>query len=50
MVAARVPEDEIRRALAEVKADGADNPARLFTYKMKRYALSKTKRLARTSP
>ena len=40
-IAAKVPEDEIRRALAEVKADGADHPARLFTYKMKRYALKR---------
>jgi len=43
LVAAKVPEDEVLRALAEVKADGADHPARLFTYKMKRYALNRAK-------
>jgi hypothetical protein len=42
MVAAKVPEPAIRQAMAEIKADGADNPARLFTYKMQRYALDQT--------
>ena len=42
MVAAKVPEPAIRQALAEIKVDGADNPAKLFTYKMQRYALSQT--------
>jgi DNA-binding transcriptional ArsR family regulator len=43
LVAAKVPEGEIRRALAEIKADGAEHPAKLFTYKMQRYALDKAK-------
>jgi hypothetical protein len=43
LLAAKVPEAVIRRALAEVKADGARHPARLFTYKMKRYALQRLK-------
>ena len=43
LVAAKLPESEIRRALAEVKADGADHPAALFTYKMKQLALKRSK-------
>jgi DNA-binding transcriptional ArsR family regulator len=43
LVAAKVPEGEIRRALAEIKTDGARAPAKLFTYKMKRYALEQGK-------
>lgn len=39
LVAAKVPEAEIRRALAEIRQDGAREPAKLFTYKMQRYAL-----------
>ena len=44
LIAAKVPEAEIRRALAEVKADGAREPARLFTHKMKLYALNRAKK------
>jgi DNA-binding transcriptional ArsR family regulator len=40
LVAAKIPESEIRRALAEVKVDGARNPATLFTHTMKLYALN----------
>lgn len=44
LVAARVPEHIIREALAEIKADGADEPPKLFTYKMKLYAVKKLKK------
>jgi hypothetical protein len=32
LVAAKIPEGVIRETLAEVKADGARSPAKLFTY------------------
>jgi hypothetical protein len=44
LVAAKVPEGVIRETLSEVRADGARDPARLFTYKIQRYALVKQKR------
>lgn len=44
LVAAKVPEDIIRRALAEIQQDGADHPARVFTHRMKLYALEQMKR------
>jgi hypothetical protein len=44
LVAAKIPEQAIREILAEVKADGARSPAKLFTYKIKRYALETRKR------
>jgi len=34
----------IRETLAEVRADGARSPARLFTYKIQRYAFEQRKR------
>jgi hypothetical protein len=43
LVAAKIPEVVIRETLAEVKADGARSPAKLFTYKIQRYALTKQK-------
>jgi hypothetical protein len=43
LVAAKIPEQVIRETLAEVQADGARSPARLFTYKIQRYALTKQK-------
>jgi DNA-binding transcriptional ArsR family regulator len=43
LVAAKIPEGVIRETLSEVKADGARDPARLFTYKMQRYALTQQK-------
>jgi DNA-binding transcriptional ArsR family regulator len=43
LIAAKVPEAEVRRALSEIKVDGARAPAKLFTYKMKRYALQQLK-------
>jgi hypothetical protein len=41
LVAAKIPEQVIRETLAAVRADGARSPAKLFTYKMQRYALTK---------
>ena len=43
LVAAKIPEGVIRETLAEVRVDGARDPARLFTYKMQRYALTRQK-------
>jgi hypothetical protein len=43
LVAAKIPEGVIRETLSEVRVDGARNPAKLFTYKMQRYALTKQK-------
>jgi hypothetical protein len=44
LVAAKIPEQVIRETLAEVRADGARSPAKLFTYKIQRYALAKQQR------
>ena len=44
LVAAKIPEGVIRETLSEVRTDGARDPARLFTYKIQRYALAKHKR------
>jgi len=44
LVAAKIPEGVIRETLSEVRVDGARDPARLFTYKIQRYALTKQKR------
>ena len=43
LVAAKIPEQVIRETLSEVRADGARSPAKLFTYKIQRYALTKQK-------
>jgi hypothetical protein len=43
LVAAKIPEQVIREVLSEVRVDGARDPARLFTYKIQRYALAKQK-------
>jgi hypothetical protein len=43
-VAAKVPESVIRETLAMIQADGARSPAKLFTYRMQRYALEQGKR------
>ena len=43
LVAAKIPEHVIREVLSEVRVDGARDPARLFTYKVQRYALTKQK-------
>lgn len=39
LVASKIPEGVIRQTLSEIKVDGADDPAKVFTYRMKRYAL-----------
>ena len=44
LVAAKVPEQVIREVLSEVRVDGARSPAKLFTYKIKQYALNRRKR------
>ena len=41
LVAAKIPEAVIREALSAIRVDGAENPAKLFTYKMQRYALGR---------
>lgn len=43
LIAAKVPEQVILQALAEIKVDGAREPAKLFTHKMKVYALHRLK-------
>jgi hypothetical protein len=43
LVARKIPEATIRQSLSEIKSDGAQNPAKLFTYKMKRSALERLK-------
>jgi hypothetical protein len=43
LVASRIPEQVIREVLSEVRVDGARSPAKLFTYKIQRYALTKQK-------
>lgn len=44
LVAGKVPEHVIHQALSEIKVDGAREPAKLFTHKMKLYALSRLKK------
>jgi phage replication O-like protein O len=41
LVAAKIPEAVIREAVSAIRVDGAEHPARLFTYKMQRYALGR---------
>jgi hypothetical protein len=43
LVAAKIPEQVIRETLSAVRVDGARSPAKLFTYKIQRYALTKQK-------
>jgi hypothetical protein len=43
LVAKKIPEHVIMGTLAEIKADGAKNPAAVFIYKMEKYALSQSK-------
>jgi hypothetical protein len=42
LVAAKIPEAVIREALSAIRVDGAENPAKLFTFKMQRYALGRS--------
>jgi hypothetical protein len=48
LVAAKIPEAVIREALSAIRVDGAENPAKLFTYKMQRYALGRRELDSRT--
>jgi hypothetical protein len=41
LVASRIPENIIKIHLGEVIADKADDPAKLFTYRMQKYAETK---------
>jgi len=40
LVALKVPKTVIFKALSEIRVDGARHPAKLFSFKMKRYALA----------
>ncbi|QLG69706.1 MAG: hypothetical protein CH104c_0475 [Candidatus Woesebacteria bacterium] len=41
LVASKVPESVIRQALSEIKADDANDPAKVFTFRMNKYAEEK---------
>ena len=43
LVSRKVPEGIIRQALSEIKTDGANDPRRVFTYRMNRYAITQGK-------
>lgn len=38
LIAAKAPEQIIRQAISEIKADGAKEPVKVFMHKMKEYA------------
>jgi hypothetical protein len=44
LVAAKVPEGVIRETLSQIKVDGAQSPAKVFTYRMGEYAGEKLMR------
>jgi hypothetical protein len=44
LVATKVPAEVIYQALSEIKADGATDAAKVFTYRMNRYALTRLQR------
>src|SRR5918997_930091 len=50
LVAAKIPEAVIREALSAIRIDGAEHPAKLFTYKMQRYALGRGEQNFKTKP
>jgi phage replication O-like protein O len=50
LVAAKIPASVVRQALAEIKADGARQPARVFTYRMQQYALAQHKKTLYNRP
>ncbi len=50
LVAAKIPEPVIREALSAIRVDGAENPAKLFTSKMQRYALGRGEQNFKTKP
>src|ERR671914_382993 len=37
LVAAKIPAEVIYQALSEIKGDGADDPRKVFTFRMNRY-------------
>ncbi|MBI4084396.1 MAG: hypothetical protein HY431_00675 [Candidatus Levybacteria bacterium] len=37
LVASKIPEDAIRRMISEIRTDGARNPRKVFTYKVKQF-------------
>lgn len=39
LVASKIPEDAIRRMISEIRTDGAKDPRKVFTYKMKQFAV-----------
>lgn len=41
IIASKIPEDYIRQAISEIKADGAESPQRVFTFRMMKYALGR---------
>jgi hypothetical protein len=50
LVAAKIPESVIREALSAIRVDGAEHPAKLFTFKMQRYALGRSGQDANMKP
>jgi phage replication O-like protein O len=50
LVAAKIPEVVIRETLSEIRVDGAKHPAKLFTFKMQRYALGRGEQNFKTKP
>jgi hypothetical protein len=44
LVAAKIPEQVIRETLSEIKVDGARNPAKVFVYRVKQYAMAEARR------
>ena len=50
LVATKIPEAVIREALSAIRVDGAEHPAKLFTYKMQRYALGRGEQNFETNP
>jgi hypothetical protein len=44
LVAAKIPEQVIREILSEIKVDGARNPAKVFVYRIKKYAMAEARR------
>ena len=50
LVAAKIPEPIIREALSSIRVNGATHPAKLFTYKMQRYAVGRGEQNFKTKP
>ena len=43
LVAAKIPEQVIREILSEIKVDGAQTPAKVFVYRIKKYAMAEAR-------